>query len=349
MRKTHTRATPASVHEFAAALAFNQSTYERAVELAGHRPDRDDWLRWLDRFLGAVGAALIIAGVAAFFAWNWADLHPMAKFALLEASIVTTVLLAWRLDIDSTGGRAALFASACLVGVLLAVFGQTYQTGADPYGLFLVWALLILPWILVGRQAGLWLLFVVLLNLTLILYWIQVLHPHDGWWQLTRAMGPLIWLASTSLDSHLAAWVFALNAGALILWEFAASCGVAWLQGRSGPRLLALSVFYTLLPPTLLLIFGASLSEELEITLLSPLLFGFALAACLGYYQYGKRDLFMLTAGVFAAILVVMGFAIRHILVDLGSLLALALLLIGLVGTAAWWLKQVAQRWEASA
>lgn len=349
MPESATPATPASVHELAAALALDEAAYARAVELAKLRPDRNDWRRWLDRCLAATGTLLIVAGVAAFFAWNWAELHRMAKFALIEAGIVAAVLLAWCLKIDSTAGRAALFAGAFLVGVLLAVFGQVYQTGADPYGLFLAWALLILPWVLVGRQAGLWLLFIVLLDFALILYWTQVLYPPDGWWQLAQLMGPLVWLGSTVVDSRLASWLFALNAGALIIWELAAGLGVAWLKGRTGPRLLALAALYTVLAPTLLLIFGASAAEQLEITVLSPLLFAAALAACLGYYQYGKRDLFMLTAGAFGAILVVMAFAIRHLFEEFESLLLLALLLIAMVGAAAWWLRQVARRWEALA
>ena len=48
--------------------------------------------------------------------------------------------------LDAVAGRISLFATAFLSGILLAVFGQVYQTGADPYGLFLAWALLILPW-----------------------------------------------------------------------------------------------------------------------------------------------------------------------------------------------------------
>jgi len=349
MPEPATPATPASVHELATALALDEAAYARAVELAQLRPDRNDWRRWLDRFLAAAGALLIIAGITAFFAWNWADLHRMAKFALVEAGIVAAVLLAWRLKIDSTAGRAALFAAAFLVGVLLAVFGQVYQTGADPYGLFLAWAVLVLPWALVGRQAGLWLLFIVLLNLALILYWTQVLHPPDGWWQLTQLMGPLVWLGSLVLDSRLAGWLFALNAGALVVWELAAGLGVAWFQGRTGPRLLALAALYTVLAPTLILIFAASAGENAEITVLSPLLFAAALAACLGYYQYGKRDLFMLTAGVFGAILVVTAFTVRHLFMNVGSLLALAVLLMAQIGAAAWWLRHVARRWQALA
>lgn len=349
MPKPTTPATPASVHELATALVLDEAVYQRALQLAQLRPDRNDWRRWLDRFLAAVGALLILAGIAAFFAWNWADLHRMAKLALIEAAIVAAVLLAWRLKIDSTAGRAALFGAAFLVGVLLAVFGQAYQTGADPYGLFLAWAVLVLPWALVGRQAGLWLLMVVLLDLSLILYWTQVLHPPDGWWTLTRLMGPLVWLVSTAMDSKLAGWLFALNAGALVVWELAASAGLTWLQGRMAPRLLALAALYTVLAPTLVLILAATAEAQIDIMVLTPALFAAALAACLGYYQYGKQDLFMLTAGVFGAILVVMALASRRVLLDVDSLLALAVLLVAQVGAAAWWLRHVARRWEETA
>ena len=34
-----------------------------------------------------------------------------------------------------------------MIGLSLAVIGQVYQTGADSYLLFLIWTLLILPWL----------------------------------------------------------------------------------------------------------------------------------------------------------------------------------------------------------
>ncbi len=51
-----------------------------------------------------------------------------------------------RLGPECTPGKAALLLATLLLGVFLALFGQTYQTGADPWQLFANWALLILPW-----------------------------------------------------------------------------------------------------------------------------------------------------------------------------------------------------------
>lgn len=94
MGHTGAPATHGSVHELVEALALDAVAYRRAVALAGLAPDRRDWLRYLDHFLIAVGALLIIAGVTAFIAWNWADLHHMAKFALIQGGIVAAVLIA---------------------------------------------------------------------------------------------------------------------------------------------------------------------------------------------------------------------------------------------------------------
>lgn len=344
-----TPATFGRVHDLATELRLDEAGYAYAFGSAGLLPDRRDWLRWLDRFLTAVGALLIVAGIAAFFAWNWADLEHMAKFALIQGGVAGAVLIVlWR-GMDSVGGRAAFVAAAFLVGVLLAVFGQVYQTGADPYGLFLVWAILVLPWAIVGRHAGLWLLVQLLLNLTLILYWIEVLYPPDGAWQLTQLLGPLVWLGSTVMDWRLASLLFGLNAAAIVAWELAASRGSAWLQGRWFPRIVGLIALYTVLGPTLIMIFAAGMDQRAQIAIVSPFLFAAALATSLWYYQYEKLDLFMLTIAMFGGILVIMALAIRYLFADFGSSLFLALLLIGLVAGAAVWLRTISERWQAVA
>ena len=119
--------------------------------------------------------------------------------------VAGVALSAWR-GLDSGPGRIALLAAGFLVGVLLAVYGQVYQTGADPYGLFVTWGLLIVGWALIGRQAGLWMLTLVLANLSVILYWTQVLYP-----QRLGAdfLGPLVGLTGTFTDPRLADLVFA--------------------------------------------------------------------------------------------------------------------------------------------
>lgn len=348
MRKFSITASHSNIQELATELNLSEKAYARALQLAELAPDHSDWLRYISHFLMLVGALLVVTGISAFFAWNWADLSYMVKFALIQVGIVATAILAWRLGIDSIGGRASFFCSAFLVGVLLAVFGQVYQTGADPYGLFLGWALLILPWAIIGRQAGLWILFQSLLILALILYWTQVIDPPDGWWQLSQLLGPLVWLSSTLMNSILASLVFSLNVVALIAWEIAANRNIAWVQGRTYPRIMAFGALGNVLIPTVIVIFGASLGVRGDLGVISPMLYTLATLAAFYYYQYRRPDLLMLTMVVFGAVLVFTTLFVRYLANESGGILILAMLLIGQVAGAAYWLRDVSRKWEAS-
>jgi len=336
----------ANVHELAAELAFSEAAYARALELAALQPEKRDWLRYVDRFLMALGVALICAGITAFFAWNWADLGNMQKFGLIEFGIVTAAVAAWRLGLDSIAGAASLFAGAFLVGVLFAVYGQIYQTGADPYGLFLAWAILILPWAIVGRQQGLWLLFVMLINLTVIMYWTQVLKPPEGLWQLAQVFGPLVSLGFLVTDSQLSGLVFFVNVFAVVTWEFLAVRGISWMRGHWFVRVVVFVALTTVVAPTLIIILAATFGEQVDLNLLSPILLGCATAGCLYYYQFRQPDLFILTCCLLAVIMVITSLAIRVLLDDYGSMLVLAILLIAQVAGAAYWLRGVARRSE---
>ncbi len=342
-----TDASYANVQEMAIRLGLNEAAYRRALEIAGLEPDRASWRRYIDHFLTAVGALLIVAGIAAFFAWNWAGLSHMTKFALIQGGIVGAVILAWRFGLDSIAGKSSLFAAAFLTGTLLAVFGQVYQTGADPYGLFLGWALLILPWAIIGRQAGIWVLFQILLNLTVIMYYTQVLNPPDGWWQLTQLLGPLVWLATTVTDSALASYLFALNAAAVVVWEMGSRYGVVWMRGTLFPRVFTVAALCTVLIPTLIIVVTASLTSVAGLSVISPILLLAATSACLYYYQFERHDLFILTCCVLGAILLITAFAVRYTFEGPASLLGLAILIIAQVAGAAWWLRGVARRWES--
>ncbi|ANO51621.1 DUF2157 domain-containing protein [Woeseia oceani] len=336
-----------AVTEMAIAARFSEAACDRSIEIACLQPEQADWRRYLDRFLMVVGIALIAAGIAAFIAWNWAELDRFAKFAVLQGGILVSAVLAWRFGFDSIAGQSSLFVVAFLTGILLALFGQVYQTGADPYGLFLSWAILILPLCIIGRQAALWLLFHILLILTVIMYYTQVLHPPEGWWQLAQLVGPLVWLGATVLDSTLGSALYLANAIGLVAWELGTSRGVPWMQNRAYPRLIAFGAFSAVLPSTLVMILSASFGDQANLHFISPLLLAITTAGGLWYYQYKQQDLLILTLCLLAAIFVVTSFAIRELVSGSGSLLFLALLIIAEVAGAAWWLKTVAQRWAS--
>ncbi len=347
MTNLNTTVSYSNVQELTTKLGLSKKAYSRALQLSELAPDRSDWLRYINHFLVTIGVLLIISGVAAFFAWNWADLNYMVKFVLIQGGIAGTALLVWRLGIDSMGGRTALFASAFLIGILFAVFGQVYQTGADPFGLFVAWSIFILPLAIIGRQAALWILLQALLVLALILYWTQVIDPPNGWWQLAQLLGPLVWLSSTLMDSTLASLVFALNATALIAWENAVNRNVAWVQGRTYPRVIGFAALINVLIPTFVFIVGASFGETVKLGFTSPVLYSAASVVAFYYYQFRRPDLLMLTMLVFGVILIFTTLLGRFMPMDSGSILMLALLLIGQVAGAAYWLRIVTRRWEA--
>lgn len=149
---------------------LDAATLERALGAAGHLPTPRAWARFFSLTLLVVGAALAVAGVFFFFAFNWDGLHRFAKLGLLAGTVAITGALAlWR-GLERVEGQVALFAACALLGALLAVFGQVYQTGADAFLLFATWAALILVPTLLARNAPLWMLLLALLNLSLFLY-----------------------------------------------------------------------------------------------------------------------------------------------------------------------------------
>ena len=347
MTRSDTTANHANIQALAIEFGLSEETYSRAQRLAKLTPDRNLWLTYINRFLVALGALLIVAGITAFFAWNWADLNHLAKLALVQVGIIASALLAWRLGIDTVGGKASLFSTVFLFGIVFAVFGQVYQTGADPYGLFLLWALLALPMAVIGRQPALWMLFQVLLILALIMYWTQVVDPPDGWWQISQLLGPLIWLSTTLTNSILASLVFLINALALIVWEFALNREVVWMRGRSFPRVVAFLALTSVLIPTLIFIIAASFGESNKLSFISPLLYATASVVAFYYYQFRRPDLLMLTLCVFSVVLVLTTWVGQNLVDNESGLLLLAVLLIAQVAGAAYWLRSVSRRWES--
>jgi hypothetical protein len=216
--------TPAR-HEIIARLGLSGACLERALDLAVEGPDLAAWRRLLDRTLLLAGVALCLAGVVCFFAFNWHDLHRLAKLGLAAAGVAAAAgIAAWE-GLERLTGKAALLGAAVLAGVLFAIHGQVYQTGADAWELFRAWALLILPWVLVGRFAPLWGLWFLIGNLALALWGAESFH-----WAIVACV--------------LAAW----NGAGWLAWE-AAARRLGRLEGRAIPRLLSACTWVALIGP----------------------------------------------------------------------------------------------------
>lgn len=136
--------------------------------------DKEMWQKFLRLFFITLGIGFTTAGIIFFFAYNWADLNKFAKLGLTEILVIATTIIVLLPKINNTTRNIILTGSSCLVGVLFAVFGQVYQTGANAYDFFLAWTLFITLWVAVSNFAPLWLLYIVLLNTTFFLYTEQV-------------------------------------------------------------------------------------------------------------------------------------------------------------------------------
>jgi uncharacterized membrane protein len=294
-----------------------------ALEAAGALPTADEWRAFLDRMLLFMGAVLLGAGAIFFLAFNWHELGRFAKFGLVQAPILAALAAVWALGLERAAGKAVLLAAALLVGALLALIGQTYQTGADTFELFAAWALAILPWALVARFPALWVLWLALANVALSLYF----HTLGVLWGMLFAPEKLLWL------------LFALNTTALALWEGLAAAGVAWLRGRWSARLIATAggVVVTWLAVLYVVDSRSAIGWGVPVWL--------AWLAALYYaYRVWRADLYMLAGGVLSVIVLAAVFLARHMIrADAAAAyLFIGLVVIGLSAAGGWWLRQVA-------
>lgn len=272
-------ATPRRLRAIASAAGLSDAALERALVLATETPDRAAWRLFLSRALALLGAALMLAGVVCFVAFNWDRIGRFGKFGLFMLAITGAALLAWR-KLPRISGEVALLSAAVLVGPLLAIYGQTYQTGADPYGLFLTWALIILPWVFAARFSATWMLALALLELAVALYWAQVVAP-------TR-VATMLYLPLT---------LGALNVAALVAWEWQRRRAEPWLTERWAQRVLGVAAAYAFwIAAAAFVVSGmkAAAPGIIGIAGLAALI----LAALRWYGE--RRDRFMVTIGVTA-------------------------------------------------
>jgi uncharacterized membrane protein len=210
----------------------------RYLDAAAAVRDTAFWTQWSRRALLAFGAGHLLAGIVFFFAYNWADLSDLAKFAIVEGALVVAVIAALLFGIDRLHGQVAIIGASVLTGVLLAVIGQVYQTGADAYQLFTAWMLLILPWTLASRSGAQWLLWLVVSGIALALYGDQVLFPEG-----------------TLTETEVATSVGLIGAAALIAREAAVLAGQTWLGGRWIRLVLVFATLFLLFWPAAAVVF----------------------------------------------------------------------------------------------
>ena len=306
--------------EFIKQGSISEDKIPDALRVTKLTPNGQAWLSFLDRFLLIIGAVALVSALTFFIAYNWAEMAKWAKFALVEVFIVLAVFAYWKLGVRQLSAKIALLTASLLLGALLALYGQTYQTGADTWQLFFNWALLILPWVLLSQFSVLWIVFLFLLNLSLVLY--------------VGTFGGIFGLYFSSELQLL--WVlFALNAVTLLVWEYVSQSKV-WLQAIWATRILA---FVSGASITVLVV--SYIDSPVNNSIFSVLIWFNYLLVLYIYYRKKKLDLFMLAGGCLSVSIVILTFVSQYI--ETGSSLVFSLLIIALGGASSMWLKKVQQ------
>jgi len=123
---------------------------------ADGRPTPAQWRAFAIRLLQAAGLGSLGAGLVFFVAANWQAWGLAGRFGLLEAGLLLCAAAALWQPPPARTGQSALLLATLFTGALLALFGQSYQTGADLYELFFAWALLALPFALAALSGAVW-------------------------------------------------------------------------------------------------------------------------------------------------------------------------------------------------
>ena len=151
-------------------------------------------------------AGLMGFGLILFIAANWDLLGRFERFGLAGGVMLAGGLAALVRPSLTKPGVLLAFAAT---GGLLALIGQTYQTGADAWQLFALWAGLTLPWALAARSDAVWTPWAIV-ALTGVALWHQANDVFDF-----KLFGPTnAAVAGLSYGNLLAAWGLALGVAA---------------------------------------------------------------------------------------------------------------------------------------
>lgn len=270
-------------------ISRNSQLKEEQLEhlLTEHvRPDGKEWHQFLKFTFLTMGIGFATAGIIFFFAYNWDSLSDFFKIGLAQFLVITTTLFVLFGKFAPWVRKTILTGSAMLVGVLFAVFGQIYQTGANTYDFFLVWTIFIGLWVFVANFSALWLIFLSLVQITYIFYLEQV--------------GPEFELLTNFII------FFIFNAGVIALFHFVKSKWkrvdfARWLEVA-----LALIAVYA---ATSGISFGIHGNKPVHLLLLSSfVLIGYGSAV---WYAYKTKTVFYISIIPFSLIIMIASLAFK--------------------------------------
>jgi len=310
---------------------IDQKQYQSLMKSSNIAPSALDWRNFLQYFIASLGALFLMSGVIFFFAYNWADLSKVQKFSLLQVSIVLLAVFIIKQGVETHAGKLAVVAVAVLLGVLMAVFGQTYQTGADPYELFTAWACIIFPMALVVRFQVLWILWLLIANIAISLYVEQGLGEHY----------------SVSLYAKLG---FLFNGAYLLTWELLAAKRFKWMRKHFTTRLVfaVCLLFATMLMLETINLFRLFRFDEYSLAwkLLNIFIYLLTLVVSGYYYQRKKRDLSIAAMTLFSVGTVSIFFIVKFISFRLFGFITVGTIIVMEAMLSVAWLRKKQLEWS---
>ncbi len=288
-----------------------------------------EWYTWSKRFLLLLGSALVLAGIIYFFAYNWADMGKILKFGLLQGGIIGCVIAGYIIGFGRLGGKILLLSASVLVGVLMAVFGQIYQTGADAWELFVGWAVLIFGFVVVSEFAGLWLLWMVVVNVAVITFWEQVCKP------------------VYTLDSeYMFACLGLINGLVLMLFEYGSRRSIRWMESNLLKYSLLTGILVFLSIPVEELIFEFRLWHHHAVArVVCSGIWLACVSGCFCLYRFRIKKILPLTliaADVITIVVSLIGRWLDKLHIGDGvTMMIIALVILALSCAAVFWLKKV--------
>lgn len=319
-----------SIYQWIKQGLVNPEQQQQALEIAGERASRSDWLVFNKQFMVVMGVLSLAVGVVFFFAFNWNEIPRLYKFLTLEVLLVAFFVAYYFKSKSFWMAQALLLGAVIVLGALLALFGQTYQTGADPWQLFATWAGLIMPLVLLARSEVLWIFWAALLNLALGLY-LQVHHGFFGLW----------------FDGSQMAWIYLLVNGVLLVWLESLSSQSVKATSIFGSKFSLKHRWAAQLVGMLVLFIATTLGvdaiwDRSNYRVLNTLIFFIMMTSLFLYYRYKARDLLLLTTWALALIVYFLVLLANSIFDDLDAagFLLMAVSLIGMSTLAVRWIKQ---------
>jgi uncharacterized membrane protein len=311
-----------------------QQQLEQLIKDITAEPSVEHWLQFLKRLFISCAAIALASSLIFFFAYNWQEIGVLGKFALCQGAMVMALLLYLCRPENDSISQGVLLILCVLTGVLLALVGQVYQTGADPWQLFALWALFILPWVFSINVSSLWIFWIMLFNLALDLF-------SDSFNQGGRPF-------FTSL--------FILSCANLVLLVLCEVCALSKFQ-----RLIQLGHCMAVKRLLIFVVILLALESVIEWLFLS--IFGYdetgyyAIAyyvvlsvGSLIFYRYQRLDIFALATVLFGLIGLIVAIEIKILTddFDANSLLLLSFTIVGLSSWATFWLKGLIKPFEQS-